>query len=88
MQGMYNFDGKCLLPCSYDQIKCLGESEYYLIEVDQKFGLASKEGSVLLEPKYDRISIFNNEYLGLETNGNILYFNRLNKTFIQKDVHE
>lgn len=49
-------DGQSLLPCSYKEIKVLGEGYYGYKTGDNQWGLADKEGHILTEPRYQAVA--------------------------------
>ncbi len=71
--GLVNEKGQIIVPVQYKNILTLKEgykNEYIVVNENNKYGLISTSGNVLIEPKYEMIKYLNSSNLfGIKENG-------------------
>lgn len=64
--GLVNEKGQTIIPIQYKEIKTLKEgykNEYIVVNENNKYGLISTSGNILIEPKYEDVKYLNNSTL-------------------------
>jgi WG containing repeat len=68
-------DGKNILPPQYDRIFYNDDNKIYLIykktDLGMKVGVCDTTGKVLIEPKFDKMGVFNGDYAFVEEGGKL-----------------
>lgn len=63
LQGVIDFStGKEILGIQYDEITYIPQKSVFLIKKNEKVGMISKDGTTKISPKYDELTLIDNEY--------------------------
>lgn len=93
--GLIAMNGKIILPCIYEKINTAYKFNYVIIKQNGLYGLANKQGKILIKPQYEELDFFRAEkantfFVAKKVEGE--YFGIINaknaiiQPFIYKDV--
>jgi outer membrane protein assembly factor BamD (BamD/ComL family) len=63
-RGVIDEFGKVIVPCNFDEIDRLENKNFYLVKLNEKYGLYNNEGQKLLNPEFSYAYINTEELLG------------------------
>ena len=64
--------GEVVIPCIYDETYLFGEQKFALVKVNQLYGVVDKSGEIVIESKYNNISLIEDKYCILQINNKYL----------------
>ena len=70
--GMVNAEGKMLIPCKFDRVDFLENTDNKIIRIsndNQRYGVIDTLGAVVVDLKYDEIGVFKEGRLAVKRNG-------------------
>ena len=90
--GLINEKGQTIIPTQYKEILTLKEkytNEYIIVNENNKYGIISTSGAVLIEPKYEEVKYVNtSDSFAVKEDGVWKLYSVVNKGFIIEDGYD
>ena len=83
LMGIINHSAKYIIPMTYNSIRLLNDSENYLLQMGNLYGVSSKYGKLILPVEFDEILPINSSYFKLRKNDKTIYYNMFDQKFIE-----
>ena len=67
--GIIGFDKKTVLECDYEDIKPIYSSTLFIVKVDGKYLAIQKDGSIVIQDKFEDVTAINGDYIVAKNSG-------------------
>ena len=81
--GMINHSAKYIIPMAYNNISILNNSDNYILQMGNLYGVSNKYGKLILPVEFDEIMPINSSYFKLRKNDKTIYYNMFDQKFIE-----